>query len=163
MVRFRKLGFTVVELMVVIIIIGLLATIVTVAYRTTQQNARDEKRKVEAIMLRSAVEDYYADHGDFPKVDCSGLPGDIYECWRNEAWQLLKDEGYLKDIPQPNAKSYQEVHNLLPDGNANYAWLYRAPGNVLSYGIYVPMEGESCKTGMNVAPTWWGSAPTCDF
>jgi len=41
LVSLRSFGFTIIELMIVVVIIGLLATIVTVAYNGIQSSARD--------------------------------------------------------------------------------------------------------------------------
>lgn len=158
--KHKKFGFTIIELMVVIVVVAVLATITTIAYRETQKSARDEKRKVDAVMLRSAVEEYYTDNGAFPSPSCLSGPGTSSECWHNEIWQLLKNQGYLKKIPQPEAKSTNTSYNLAANGNANYGWI-RGSGN--SFGIYVVREGGECKTGKNMTASWWGNAPECDF
>lgn len=59
-------GFTVVELMVVIIVIALLTTIVTLGYRSVQMNARDNKRASDITAFRSALEKFYDQHGVYP-------------------------------------------------------------------------------------------------
>ncbi|OYW86406.1 hypothetical protein B7Z17_00465 [Candidatus Saccharibacteria bacterium 32-49-10] len=146
--RHKQNGFTVIELVVVIIVIALLSTITTIAYRTTQSNARDEKRKSDALMLKAAVEEYYADMGTYPSPVCDGVGG-MYECHNNEAWNLLVSQGYLSKVPSTGL-------------SGNYRWLYSSPTR---YGIYVPLEGASpnnhCKTGRNMTSTWWSSAPDC--
>ena len=157
MIKSRKVAFTVVELMVIIAVIAILTAITTIAYRETQKNSRNEKRKVDAVMLRSAVEDYYADKGDYPRPSsCTS------ECQNNEVWELLKSEGYLNRVPQPETKSYSPSHNKAPDGNANYIWVYNS-ANPAGYGIYVPAEGTSCKTGKNMREIWWNNALECQF
>lgn len=148
----KRLGFTIVELMIVIVVIAVLATITTIAYRETQKNARDEKRKADVMMLISAVDEYYANNGDYPKVLCDTV---YYECWNNEAWQLLKNQGYLKNIPIPG-------DNITPflGSRTNYGWLWSSP---TSYGIFVFLESGNCKIGKNMTATWWSSIKTCDF
>lgn len=160
--KHKQSGFTIVELIVVIVVIAILATIATIAYRETQKNARNEKRKVDIVMLRSAVEEYYADNGDYPKVSCATGSGGVNECQNNEVWQMLKTAGYLKTIPKNGIKSYEPIHNTNSDGTSNYIWLYSSSSQ---YGIYAPMEtlAESCKTGKNVVSSWWSNAAECNF
>lgn len=87
--------------MVIIVVIAILATVVTIAYRETQKNARNEKRKADAVMLRGSLDEYYADNGSYPKI--------VYEnncvSSNDEVWQFLKEEGYLKSVPNPETKS----------------------------------------------------------
>ena len=66
--RFKKsgAGFTLIELLVVIIIIGVLAAIIYTSYLSTQQSARDSKRKQDLRQIRSALELYREDTGSYP-------------------------------------------------------------------------------------------------
>lgn len=65
MSKFRKgeRGFTLVELLVVISIIGVLATLVLLQLGTARSKARDAKRISDINQIRSAVEQYFEDNG----------------------------------------------------------------------------------------------------
>lgn len=163
MSKHNRHGFTIVELIVVIVVIALLATISTVAYRTTQASARDEKRKADAMMLMSAVDEYYANYGAYPVAtsSCSG-PGGANECWNNEVWQVLTNEGFLQKVPTPDLASPNSGYNV-DDGKSNYGWMR---GAFNEYAIYIPLEthdSKHCKIVKNAPTSWWSSIPTCDF
>ena len=65
----RQSGFTIVELLIVIVIIGILATLVIVTFSGIQQRARDTQRKTDINALQSHVEAYYANQGNYPTRD----------------------------------------------------------------------------------------------
>lgn len=64
----KSLGFTLIELIVVIAIIGILATVLTVIInpRTQIQRANDTKRKADIRQIQAALELYRADNGLYP-------------------------------------------------------------------------------------------------
>lgn len=53
-------GFTLLELLVVISIIGILITMGAVAFSTAQQRGRDAKRRADAKAVQNAFEQYYS-------------------------------------------------------------------------------------------------------
>lgn len=63
-------GFTIVELLIVIVIIAILAAITIVAYNGIQQRARDATRKSDIAALAKAVKLYSVDNGDYASVSC---------------------------------------------------------------------------------------------
>lgn len=63
-------GFTIVELLIVIVVIAILAAISVVAYSGIQQRARDSERIAEMKIVENALEMFYADNGGYP--NCSG-------------------------------------------------------------------------------------------
>jgi len=59
-------GFTLVELLVVITIIGILSSIGLSTFTSAQIKSRDAKRKTQLKQLADAFEAYYNDHGGYP-------------------------------------------------------------------------------------------------
>lgn len=61
-------GFTIVELLIVIVVIAILATISIVAYNGIQSRARDAERKSDGSAIQKHVEIFYIDNGFYPGV-----------------------------------------------------------------------------------------------
>lgn len=62
-------GFTVVELIIVVAILALVAAMTTIAYRSTQASARDNKRQVSAQIIADQLERYYDEYTAYPSCD----------------------------------------------------------------------------------------------
>jgi prepilin-type N-terminal cleavage/methylation domain-containing protein len=61
-------GFTIVELLIVIVVIAILAAISIVAYTGVQENARNTQRVANAKSVVDAANAYYAEKGTWPTV-----------------------------------------------------------------------------------------------
>lgn len=82
-------GFTLLELLVVMTIIGILAAIAVPALRDSPQRAREAALKEDLFALRSVIDQYHGDKGSYPP--------DL---------QTLVTDGYLRKIPlDPMTKS----------------------------------------------------------
>ncbi|HEX8390519.1 MAG TPA: type II secretion system protein [Candidatus Saccharimonadales bacterium] len=64
----RQSGFTIVELLIVIVIIGILATLVIVTFSGVQQKARDSERKTDINAIAGQLEAFYANKGYYPTI-----------------------------------------------------------------------------------------------
>ncbi len=64
----RSKGFTIVELLIVIVVIAILATLVIVTFTGIQQKARDSQRQTDINALDSHLEAYYAENGSYPSL-----------------------------------------------------------------------------------------------
>lgn len=62
----RSKGFTIVELLIVIVVIAILATLVIVTFTGIQQKARDSQRQTDINAIDSHLEAYYATNGKYP-------------------------------------------------------------------------------------------------
>jgi prepilin-type N-terminal cleavage/methylation domain-containing protein len=71
-------GFTIVELLIVIVVIGILAALVIVQFTNVQARARDAERKSDIRALQSKVAEYYALNGYYPTAlsQITSLPAD---------------------------------------------------------------------------------------
>jgi general secretion pathway protein G len=90
-------GFTIVELLVVIVVIGILASIVIVAYNGVQSKARDNIRKQDLQTISKAVELFYADNGRYPMYGgwCTQMSNPSYSASFQAAI-----EKYLPSVPK---------------------------------------------------------------
>lgn len=81
--RIRQSGFTLLELLVVISLIGLLVSIGAVSYTSGQKKTRDARRKGDMKAVQNGFEQFYAENLRYPKtsgeggeVVVGGLPSD---------------------------------------------------------------------------------------
>ena len=61
-------GFTIVELLIVIVIIGILAGLVVTQFINANQSARDSERKTDINSIANQLEAYYARAGGYPAL-----------------------------------------------------------------------------------------------
>ena len=59
-------GFTLVEIIIVVVVIAILAGITIMAYNGVQAKTRDSKRKADIAAIIKALELYYDDNGQYP-------------------------------------------------------------------------------------------------
>lgn len=64
-------GFTIIELLVVISVIGILATITLIGFNRYQADSRDSQRSSKATIISEALEKYYDKNGEYPS--CNAL------------------------------------------------------------------------------------------
>jgi prepilin-type N-terminal cleavage/methylation domain-containing protein len=74
--QFTKRGFTLIELLVVISIIAILLALSIFGIQGARESSRDAKRRADLELIRSGLEIYKSDCGDYPPSLTSPLVGD---------------------------------------------------------------------------------------
>lgn len=64
----KQQGFTIVELLIVIVVIGILAALVITTFTGIQKKARDTERQTDIKAVHGQVEAYYAQNGRYPTL-----------------------------------------------------------------------------------------------
>ncbi len=91
-------GFTLIELMIVVSIVGILASIAVPSYQTGLIKAREAVLRENLYAIRSAIDQHYADAGRYP-----------------DSLRELVEKKYLRDIPKD------------PIANSSDSWITVAP------------------------------------
>ncbi len=79
----RAHGFTLIELMVVVSIVGVLASIAIPEFNRVQLRSKQGERAVLLQSIRNAVEDYYMRESHFPELNDPANPGAGSVLWLN--------------------------------------------------------------------------------
>lgn len=66
MLRLKQKGFTIVELLVVIVVIAILVALTLPNLFSLQERARDDERKNDLKNIQTALEAYYSDNNAYP-------------------------------------------------------------------------------------------------
>ncbi len=64
----KEKGFTIVELLIVIVVIGILAALVITTFSGVQRKARNTERETDIKAIHGQVEAYYAQNGRYPSL-----------------------------------------------------------------------------------------------
>lgn len=64
----KQQGFTIVELLIVIVVIGILAALVIVTFTGVQQKARNTERQTDVKAIHGQLEAYTAQNGKYPTL-----------------------------------------------------------------------------------------------
>ena len=95
----RSDGFTLIEIMVVLIIIGLLASIVVPRLMGRTEEAKRTKTAVQIRNFQSALDLYKLDSGNYPTTD-QGLQALVEKPAIGEIPKNWKEGGYIDKIPK---------------------------------------------------------------
>lgn len=105
-VQSSRMGFTVIELLVVISIIAILSTIVTVAAGGAIKQSRSRRAEAMRVALEQAVSSYYAQTGKWPDVierKAAAMDTETYTFSPSETdaiFQKVVGKAYGKDGPR---------------------------------------------------------------
>lgn len=148
----RQSGFTLIEILVVVAIIGIIASVVMVSLSTARSKGRDARRKADLVQLQKALELYENTNSNYP--DTGG------------AWFGVSVNGGNKTTSGVNAyipgltPNFVSVLPVDPKG-VTTAWsgyLYRSDGT--SYKLLAHDTGPESFPGVGgqfydpVRPTW---------
>ena|SRR5579859_5298538 len=131
-------GFTLIELVVVIGILAVLSVFVLATLNPLQQfkKSRDGERKSDLAQIQRALEQYYQDHGSYPKS--------------NATYNITDLNG--NTVAWGGASGWSPYMNLVPkDPDSTRTYIYYASGSIpQSYKLYAnlevgPDDPQTCK------------------
>ena len=110
--NYRKAaGFTLIEVMVVVVILGILAAIIVPKIMSRPEQARIVKVKQDILAIQSALDLYKLDNGIYPTTD-QGLQALVTKPTISPVPRNWKSEGYLQEVPMdPWSQQYQYMND----------------------------------------------------
>lgn len=116
-------GFTLVELLAVIVILGILSGVVVFAVRGMGNKGRDEAIAIDERIIRTAMETYCAKHGRYPSGD--------------DPMGVLVAERFLGTPSEHHGLATGDDRDLFPEGNCMGA-------GPKYYKLAEPAKGSDC-------------------
>ncbi|MEJ2347571.1 MAG: prepilin-type N-terminal cleavage/methylation domain-containing protein [Patescibacteria group bacterium] len=170
----KNKGFTLVELLVVMAILGVLVTLVAGGFRTSQMRGRDGKRKSDLREIANSLEIFLSDHGEYPDDSAGGriqaCPYDPSLGSGDCSWGSSEfTDGqtvYFKILPADPVSSQSYIYRIVPgSSNQKFQLFARLENpedlNCLGGDCASPPVAYSCGTGTcNFAVTSPNTSPT---
>lgn len=136
----KNVGFTLIEVMVVVVILGILASIIVPKIIGRPDEAKVIKAQQDILAIESALELYKLDNGFYPSTD-QGLQALVVEPTNEPLPTHWKPGGYLKRL---RSDPWDQAYQYLNPG-------IHSELDIFSYGA----NGKSEGTGINAVIGNW--------
>ena len=125
-------GFSLIEILVVLLIIGLLSTLVAINVLPSQDRARVEKAKADIAIMGNALEMHRLERFTYPSSEL-GLKA-LLKTGEENSLNNVNNRGYIKSLPKdPWGNDYQYI---IPGQNGEYdLFSMGADGDIGGEGI----------------------------
>ena len=119
----HRKGFTIVELLIVIVVIGILAAITIVAYGNIQSKAKFNKINTELVAMRKLINMHKAENGTYPNTGGS---------WR---YQRVDGDNFIPGVVPAYANKLPQVTDTPIGGNTNDTYIYISNATGTAYAL----------------------------
>lgn len=133
-------GFTLIELMVVIVILGILAGLIIPRIMGRPEEARRMKARVQIESIETALKLYKLDNGSYPSTE-QGLQALVEAPSVGQLPRAWRDGGYLEKGRVPKDPWDNEFIYLSPGANSDF--------DLISYGADGEPGGEDKDKDVN--------------
>ena len=161
----KQTGFTIIELLIVIVVIAILATISIVAYSGIQTRASDSAVRADIRNLAMKVMEYYSLNDEYPSgTTTTVFPGNIRYAVNKQAYATGTNNLYYCVIPTGSSARFSiaarsksgDVIAYYDGGFNDYTGTYSASTNICpNTGIPTTEAGFGFHYGVNTANTWF--------
>lgn len=158
----KQHGFTIVELLIVIVVIGVLAAIVVVAYNGITASAKLSKVRQDISQLNKQVLAYYARNGQYPSTSATMTGGATALADANCTYTGAGVTATAQWIPNITGSLPQSDQSLRGVGNNPGCYIYLSNGTEYVLSAWNMLPSPSTDSGyrrLGFRETSWMSAP----
>lgn len=161
--KLKHQGFTIVELLIVIVVIGILAAITIVAYNGIQARANDSKTRSIARQIETGIKMWHADNGAHPRggwsstasfdgTNCGDGSGGwifrtAYSCTLDH---LLTSKNYTPSNLGLNAPPNTRYTSSATDGRYSFMF-YPCNTTTGQFALYYALQSPTAEDDASVA------------
>ena len=124
----KQSGFTLLEVMVVLVIIGIIASMIVPNLMGSQDTAREQKAVIDIGSLETALGMYRSQNYNYPTTE-QGLEALVEQTQIEPIPRRFPEGGYIKRLPQdpwgndyqllnPGEQGKMDIFSMGPDGEA---------------------------------------------
>lgn len=140
-----KKGLTLIELLIVIVILGILAALITGSFFTSLKKGRDARRKGDLEQIQRALEMYYEDKRSYPTFNIFATAG--YQlCETNILSSCGSQKVYMIKIPDDPLSSNNYVYSQTGSTYKLYSCIENSQDQ--GSGVKQAGYGVSCGSGV---------------
>ena len=141
--RIAKLGFTLVEILIVISILGILAGIVIAGVGEARESTRDARRESDAKNIQLALGLYKDDYGQYPSTGSAWKSGTtVCHATYGAGNSYSGATGYIPNL----APVYMGVLPESPNVSSNKCFLYRSNGTDYKLLVWNAIENYNASS-----------------
>jgi type II secretion system protein G len=140
---YMKKGFTLLELMIAIVILGVLATLIAGNFLTSLKKGRDAKRKADLEQIQRALEMYYEDKKVYPTSLSFG----------GQLTDSVSGKIYMQKLPND------------PSSGMNYRYCVNSATSPTKYQLYAKLENTQDLSIITPSPLTdcTSDCPNCNY
>jgi|SRR5690606_27872544 len=118
----KRRGFTIVEIVIIIAVIGILVGIASLSFASVQRDTRDSQREATVNLIAKALERYHDENGEYPSVrslvnDHSENTGQAVAAKLGLKPSDLKMPGTPESITNPLSSSSSNDDQIIYEGD----------------------------------------------
>jgi general secretion pathway protein G len=127
--RFGNQGFTLIEIMVVIVILGVLAALIAPKFIGQEEKAKKIQTKVQIKSLETALQLYRLDNGKYPTTE-QGLQALVEAPAAGELAKSWREGGYLEKGKVPKDPWRNDYIYLSPGTHGDFDLISYGPDGI---------------------------------
>lgn len=150
----KQSAFTIVELIIVVVVIGILATVTLMSYGSVKKSAVLAKVQTDLAAINDGIKIYHAKKGQYPAV-----PGGA-SCVDPTGFASLPFAEYIDNVPTApctHDNNYYDSYMYASDpGGTGYKLIHFRPSSITAVKDQIPHELRDPENYNNAPEGTWG-------